>query len=80
MLSARSFEEEEEEEEERGQREVFVLVAEEVLLARKGWVFCAREKEREREILLEWEKKAPLFLKPRHHHHHHHSRGKSSFY
>ena len=62
MLSARSFEEEEEEEEEeeRGQREVFVLVAEEVLLARKGWVFCAREKERER-FCLSGRKKRPYF-------------------
>ena len=46
--------------------------------AQRLGVLCSRE--REREILLEWEKKAPLFLKPRHHHHHHHSRGKSSFY
>ncbi len=45
--------------------------------AQRLGVLCSRE--REREILLEWEKKAPLFLKPRHHHHHH-SRGKSSFY
>ena len=63
MLSARSFEEEEEEEEEeeRGQREVFVLVAEEVLLARKGWVFCAREKERERDFCFRGRKKLPHF-------------------
>ena len=44
----------------------------------RGWVFCAREKERERDFALVVEKSSP-FLKPRHHHHHH-SRGKSSFY
>ena len=34
---------------ERGQREVFVLVAEEedLLLRARGWVFCARERERD---------------------------------
>ena len=49
VLSARSFEEEEEEE--RGQREVFILVAEEVLLARAVGCFVL-ERKREREILL----------------------------
>ena len=48
MLSARSFEEEEEEEE-RGQREVFILVAEEVLLARAVGCFVL-ERKRERDF------------------------------
>ena len=54
MLSARSFEEEE-----RGQREVFILVAEEVLLARAVGCFVL-ERKRERDFALVVEKSSPI--------------------
>ena len=54
LSQTRSFEEEE-----RGQREVFILVAEEVLLARAVGCFVL-ERKRERDFALVVEKSSPI--------------------